>query len=166
MACRREQQSKYISSPEYKEKRREYDRQRWLNHREYLVAKNRSYYARRSDKINAQKRDYWSKNRDRMHEARDIWRKNNIARILHLNAMRKKQIKIATPKWADLNAIFLIYAEAGRLSTETGVKYHVDHVIPLKGDLVCGLHVHNNLRPLPGAENIRKKNRFDVDAQS
>lgn len=164
IACHRDRQAKARAEPGFKEKRAAYDRERWLNDRDYLVSKNKSYYAKNADAVNAQKREYWANNKDKMHEARDLWRANNMARILHLNALRKRQIKMATPPWADKSAILNVYEEAERLTEQTGVVHHVDHVIPLKGDLVCGLHVHNNLQPLPWVENIKKKNKFDVES--
>lgn len=59
------------------------------------------------------------------------------------------------PPWADRKAIEVIYA-----NRPPG--HHVDHIIPLKGENVCGLHVPNNLQYLPAAENIKKSNSFKV----
>jgi hypothetical protein len=66
---------------------------------------------------------------------------------------RKKRLKRQTPLWADAEKIRQIY-------TDRPDGYHVDHIIPLKGELVCGLHVESNLQYLPAKENISKKNKF------
>jgi hypothetical protein len=67
---------------------------------------------------------------------------------------------MATPPWADKALIRRLYRDAKRLTKETGTLHSVDHIIPLKGDLVCGLHVHYNLRVLPMAANLAKGNIF------
>jgi hypothetical protein len=68
-----------------------------------------------------------------------------------------------TPPWADMGAIHQVYVEARRLTLETGIPHHVDHEIPLQGELVSGLHVHTNLQIITGSENSRKKNRFEAN---
>lgn len=62
------------------------------------------------------------------------------------------------PPWANKEAIKSLYEEAQRLSEQTGESWHVDHVIPLKGETVCGLHVESNLQILRAIENLTKKN--------
>jgi hypothetical protein len=74
--------------------------------------------------------------------------------------VKKKDRKYVTPKWADKKKMKEIYDRARLLSEETGVKHEVDHIIPLKNELVCGLHVETNLRIVTKEENRRKRNIF------
>jgi hypothetical protein len=65
-----------------------------------------------------------------------------------------------TPPWADLKAIRKIYEESHRVTKATGLEHHVDHIIPMRGKLVSGLHIAENLRVLPGPENLAKGSKF------
>lgn len=60
-----------------------------------------------------------------------------------------------TPPWANVAKIKEIYSKCPE-------GFHVDHILPLRGELVSGLHVENNLQYLPALENIKKNNKFDV----
>lgn len=65
----------------------------------------------------------------------------------------------ATPAWADVELMQDLYALARAITEGSGIKYHVDHQVPLTSDLVCGLHNEFNLRPMPAVENLQKHNR-------
>jgi hypothetical protein len=65
-----------------------------------------------------------------------------------------------TPSWADHDAIRAVYEAAASMSRATGIKYHVDHEIPLRGKLVSGLHVAENLQIIPARANLSKGRRF------
>lgn len=128
-----------------------YDKDRWAICKEQESARNKGYRTANSDRLKAK---YIAKAEKR--------RKTHAAEIRRLNIARKHGIRQATPKWADMAAMNEIYAQAKRLENQDGVKRHVDHEIPLKGRLVCGLHVQNNLCILTADENMRKHNAFEV----
>ena len=75
---------------------------------------------------------------------------------------RQQRIKKATPIWADLDAIKEFYIEAQRLTKETGIPHEVDHIIPIKGKVVSGLHVPANLQILTEKQNQTKNARYEV----
>lgn len=96
------------------------------------------------------------RNKKYYNERKDIWDTyydNHKAEYLARSAQRRASAKQATPKWANLDNIKKFY-----LLCPTG--YHVDHIIPLNNDIVCGLHVENNLQYLLAVENLKKGNKF------
>lgn len=134
--------------------------------------------------------EYYAENREHLSEYRKNWEKQRVANDPEYAAKRSKPRgdrkavnarwrkahpernafdcakRIAeklkrTPAWADLKKIEQVYEEAKMMSVMMGEPWHVDHVIPLRGKRVSGLHVHNNLQLLPGVENVKKSNRFD-----
>jgi hypothetical protein len=65
--------------------------------------------------------------------------------------------------WADLGKIRAIYKMAAQLTKETGIPHEVDHMLPIKGRKVSGLHVHFNLQVIPAMDNRKKFNKFAED---
>lgn len=65
--------------------------------------------------------------------------------------------------WSNRRKILLFYRLAQRLSMETGVEHEVDHIVPLQGRLVSGLHVEANLQVILKTENRRKFNHFQPE---
>lgn len=74
---------------------------------------------------------------------------------------RKAAKLLRTPKWADHDAIARIYRECYRLTHRTKIVHHVDHILPLQGRKVSGLHVAENLRVVTATENVRKSNTYE-----
>lgn len=69
---------------------------------------------------------------------------------------RRRHERQATPPWAPCAAIRAIYAEAEKLTRETGEQWVVDHIVPLRGKIVSGLHLPWNMRIVHWLDNARK----------
>ena len=107
--------------------------------------KSNRWYHKEPERAREIHRQHYAKNRDRL-----------IQKVVN----RSKRLRRSTPPWADLNAIAAIYAEARRLTAVTGIEHHVDHIIPLNGRNVCGLHIAANLRVVPAVINRSKYNKL------
>jgi hypothetical protein len=98
------------------------------------------------------------------HNARNrAWFANNKDKRAFYQAKRKATILQRTPIWdPDAHLIVAKYQLAAMLTKASGIEYHVDHIIPLQGRKVSGLHVFFNLRVIPGSDNVKKSNSFQV----
>lgn len=154
-----------------------YMRDYYQANREQICAKSKAYQSQphrkvadkaRRDAIYAQKREtilarqgaYNAQRREEQQEkARQRYAANPVYFVAKGGERRARRVK-ATPKWVSLKECQTFYEQAKELSEQTGVKYVVDHIVPLKGRGVSGLHVPWNLRVITQAENLRKSNRL------
>lgn len=140
---------------------------RWRVENEEKYRENKRVYFGRDDvKETSRKRVMeWKKNNpERKRENDKRWRENNIDKKRSHQAFRRAKVKSATPPWLTKEhkkQIGLIYKEALRLTQETGILFHVDHVVPLNGRTVSGLHVPWNLQVMKAEDNHRKSNKTD-----
>jgi hypothetical protein len=134
------------------------------NHRLKNKEKNstayRKWYVKNRDRQIKRIRSYKEENKTVLAEKRHQKHRDHPEYARYARALRRAKIRRAMPSWADPEKIKAIYAEAARLTSETGIEYHVDHIYPLTSDWVCGLHVETNLQILPGKVNQMKSNKL------
>lgn len=121
--------------------------------REYYLA-NREHEIRRT-------MEWVSRNRERRDRAIKEWQRKNPGKMRVWYARRRARKLQATMDWSDKDRIASIYEAAHQIQNQTGIEMHVDHIVPLQGENVCGLHVLDNLQILPADANMSKGNRFD-----
>ena len=131
---------------------REYQGAYYQANKESLVASSSANYYAKRECVARRKRAHYYANREARLEANRAYYEKNVARFLASNARRKAAKSQRTPRWADLDAIAAVYEYCPR-------GYHVDHIIPLRGKNVSGLHVAKNLQYLTASANLAKGNR-------
>lgn len=93
------------------------------------------------------------------------WQTENKDKVLIITKRYQKARLLRTPKWltkSDWAEINWAYALALQKTKETGIPYEVDHIIPLQGKNISGLHCPQNLQVIPAIENSMKGNRFNA----
>lgn len=126
-----------------------------------------SAYAREHrDEVAAAKKRYLESHREEHNARVRAYRARNLDTIRGYTAARRARKLQATPPWDQekTKQVFLeLTKQAKELYEQTGVEYHIDHIIPLKGRKISGLHVWNNLQLLPASANISKGNKFKYE---
>lgn len=120
----------------------------------------KAYHAANRDRVRQHKRKWAAKSRAKIKAKNDRWKANNPDRVRASTRDRQARLIQAMPKWADRLKIRGMYYAAEMMTQAYGGEWHVDHIIPLRGRTVCGLHVPWNLRVCPAAENLAKSNSF------
>ena len=133
--------------------------------KEYL----RQYYIANREKLKTRAREWTKENygREEVRQAKSVygrkWRELNPALNCAKSNKRRAAILRRRPCWLspiDECRIQEFYEIANARSIQIGIEHHVDHIIPLQGKTVSGLHVPNNLQVISGTENMRKHNLY------
>jgi hypothetical protein len=124
--------------------------------KEYNKQYKQKYYPKNSGWLCKQKMEYYYSNPEKIKE----YRKRNSGKICAINKERAELKRNRIPKCANMEKIKSIYIEAQKMTNETGIPHDVDHIVPLQGKYVSGLHVEWNLQIIPSHENNKKYNHF------
>jgi hypothetical protein len=152
-----------LNSPEFKEAQKKLSKERYLAQRQDVAAKMRDYYQQNKESIKEKARQYKTSvtYTEEQKAAQRAYRKAhyeaNKAKTFEYVVRRKRAIDNQTPSWANLDQIRGIYQDCINKNKVAGrAAFHVDHVIPLRGKYVSGLHVETNLQVIPATKNLKK----------
>jgi len=162
------------------DKVRAYERAKYHNNKEKKLASVKIWSAANPEKVKAAKQKYEEGNKDSCNARRKEWREKfpEKFKLCQTNWALENKPKLAAtcrkyqasklqriPAWLDEDDFWLleqVYELAALRTKMFGFDWHVDHVIPLQGKRVSGLHVPTNLAVIPYFENCRKNNGFVV----
>lgn len=116
---------------------------------------DRESIERHRDRKRRNSNSWRNANRDKANLSVRKWMEVNRPRVRAYVAKHRAAKLQQTPRWANSLAIVEFYSKCPD-------GYHVDHIIPLQGELVSGLHILENLQYLPAGKNIGKSNRIDL----
>lgn len=132
--------------------------------REKARARQHAYRANNLDKSRMAVRAWQDNNREKTREIAKNWQRRNPQKAAAIRGARRARRLSATPPWltpqhkAEIEQKYLL---AKLHESVTGIKWHVDHIVPLRGKKVCGLHVPWNLQVIPAKTNMEKHNKFE-----
>ena len=150
-------------SKENPEAKKEYSRKWVRENKEKHAAYNKQWIANNREKSTAYSKKWQSLNKEYVTEYRKQHKLTNRAAYTALENKRRASKLLRTPTWLTeehLNQIKLEFELAAWCTKVIGVKYEVDHIVPLQGKTVSGLHVPWNLQVITKTDNIKKSNKW------
>jgi hypothetical protein len=129
----------------------------------YMIIYHSINYVKNKKKILDKINNYKKKNKEKVATIKREWRKANPGKYASYCAKRRSARFLASPAWLtkeQIKEIESFYAKASQLTKDIGIQYHVDHICPLQGEHISGLHVPWNLQIITATENMSKSNKL------
>ena len=145
-----------------KEQSKLYYKTWYSKNRELKKKQCAEYYSNNKDKFSTYNKERYLNNEKEIKAKVQSYRKLNNGKVNALNKRYKLNKIQRTPKWANIDRIREIYELAATKTRLLGKCFHVDHIIPLQGKLVSGLHTESNLQIITAEQNSRKYNTFKI----
>lgn len=144
------------------EEQKAYQRAYYLKNRDKKLAYLKEYNSERTAKKAEYDKEYRVANREEINRKKNLYRLSTGKARQWLASKRARKISTNLLKGDEWNDFVLseLYHLRRIRSEETGIGWHVDHVVPLKGEVVSGFHVWYNLELIPAAVNLKKGNSF------
>jgi len=174
IACMADKFQENKQDAEFRKKRKEQDvkdrksvsRKDWEKaNKEHLYFYRLIYFEANKDQLKTVQKTYRENNKEVIKERKREWATKNWWRFAVHTAKRRAGKLQRTPCWLtkeDRTKMREMYKLASDKTKETGIKWQVDHIVPLQGKLVSGLHVPENLQVIPAIENRSKWNKFEL----
>lgn len=146
---------------ECKECQSAYRKSHFNNNKEATLAKNKEWYLKNKEYRNLKAKEHYQNTKEYSLAKKQEYRKNNRGLFAFYASSRRTAKLKRTPKWADFGRIQMYYNVCAFFNEVNGyIKYHVDHIVPMQGKTVSGLHVHNNLQVILAEDNLKKHNSW------
>ena len=149
-----------------------------IDNRDAKLVADKKYYSANKDLIQEKQKDYRTSQKEHFWRVRHTyiaankqkvlgykaaWKKRNLAKVTFDTVKRNTAKLQRTPTWLtdfDLLKMQCMYSISAMLTRENKEPWHVDHIIPLRGENVSGLHVPSNLQVMRGVDNMKKSNQY------
>lgn len=144
----------------------EYQKEWYKNNKEHCNKRTKEWRKNNAEKDRENSKLYRKNNPQKFRDYCKSWATKYPHKVTAKTVRREASKLKATPSWlsdSHIDEILDLYTMAKMFRIYTGIEYHVDHIVPLRGETVCGLHVPWNLQLLPWNENLSKQNKYWPD---